>query len=108
VSGRPPATPPEDVTTELDSLLGQLAERLADEGTRAERPALQAVAYVTRRLAPGAAAALVDWWGTETARLRAYGLLHGVVLRDLDPVDKSWLLDRLEGAPACEPACRVA
>ena len=99
---------PGDVIDELSRLLGELAERIAEEGTQAERPALQAVAYATRSLSPGAAAALVDWWGSETARLRAYGLLHGVVLRALDRDDQSWLVDRLRGTPADAPACRVA
>ena len=34
-----------------------------------------------RRVCPGAAAALVDWGGAEIARLRAFGIVHGVVLR---------------------------
>jgi hypothetical protein len=96
------------VTDELNRLLGELAERIAVEGTQAERPALQAVAHATRWLSPGAAAALVDWWGPETARLRAYGLLHGLVLRALDRDDQSWLVDRLRGAPDGDRACRVA
>ena len=94
---RGPTAAPEDVTAELDRLLGQVARRIAEEGTAVERDALHAVAGATRWVAPGAAAALVDWWGTETARLRAYGVLHGVVLRALDREDHSRLVHRIRG-----------
>ena len=97
MSGRLTAASPEDVTAELDRLLGQVAARIAEHGTAAERDALHVVAFATRWVAPGAAAALVDWWGSETARLRAYGVLHGVVLRALGREEHSWLVDRLRG-----------
>ena len=44
-----------------------------------------------------AAAALVDWDGTEVARLRAFGDLHGVVLRVCDPYAQAYLLRLLLG-----------
>jgi hypothetical protein len=103
-----PALLGEDVSEQLDRLLAQVAQRIAEHGTGPDRLALHAVAQVTRWLAPGAATALVDWEGSETARLRAYGLLHGVVLRGLDHADHSWLLDRLRGNDAAEPDGRVA
>ena len=58
--------------------------------------------------APGAAAALVDWEGSETARLRAFGVLHGVVLGVLGPEDRAWLLERLRGGTAHELRDRIA
>jgi hypothetical protein len=97
-----PAARPESVTRALTVLLDGVAERIAECGTESERFALHAMADVTRRLAPGAAGALVDWEGTEVVRLRAYGVLHGVVLRGLDGDDHVWLLDRLRGTRATE------
>ena len=89
-------------------LLAGVAERIAEHGTATERPALQAVHDAARWSAPGAAAALVDWDGPETARLRAFGVLHGVALGVLGPEDRAWLLDRLRGGSAQEQADRVA
>ena len=89
--------PPELVAEELARLLAGIAERIAEEGTATERRDLEALADATRWTAPGAAAALVDWAGTETARLRAYGVLHGVVLGLLADEDRRWLLERLGG-----------
>jgi hypothetical protein len=103
-----PAPLHEGVSEQLDRLLAQVALRIAEHGTAPDRAALHAVAYATRWLAPGAATALVDWQGSETARLRAFGLLHGVVLRGLDHDDHSWLLGRLRGRDAAEPDGRVA
>ena len=103
-----PAPRPEDVTEALATVLAGLAEGIAEHGTATERLALHAVHDATRRSAPGAAAALVDWEGSETARLRAFGVLHGVALRVLGPEDRAWLLDRLRGGSAQEQADRVA
>ena len=103
-----PSPVAEDVSVVLARLLEQVAQRVAERGTESERFALLAVADVTRWLAPGAASALVDWEGSEVARLRAYGVLHGVVLRALDRDDHSWLVDRLLGTSAAELDGRVA
>ncbi len=51
-----------------------LAHRIVADGTKAHRSALAALAEAVREIAPGAAAALVDWDATEVARLRAYGV----------------------------------
>ncbi len=103
-----PAPRPEDVTEALTTVLAGLAERIAEHGTATDRPAVHAVHDATRWSAPGAAAALVDWDGSETARLRAFGVLHGVALCVLGPEDRAWLLDRLRGGSGQEPADRVA
>ena len=103
-----PAPRPEDVTRALGVLLNAIAERIAEHGTATERPALQAMHDTARWSAPGAAAALVDWDGPETARLRAFGVLHGVVLGVLGPEDRAWLLDRLRGGNAHDIGDRVA
>jgi len=103
-----PAPRPEDVTEALATMLAGVAERIAEHGTATDRLALQAVHDATRWSAPGAAAALVDWDGSETARLRAFGVLHGVALCVLGPEDRAWLLDRLRGGSAREQADWVA
>ena len=72
--------------TELAELLDRTAHRVVDDGTPSRSQTLQAMAAATRGLCPGAAAALVDWNGSEIARLRAFGIVHGVALRDL-PAD---------------------
>jgi hypothetical protein len=85
----------DDASGGVARLLAEVADRAAEHGTTSERAALEALAEVTARRAPGAAAALVDWTGSEVARLRALGLLHGLVLHVLDRDDRSWLLDLL-------------
>jgi len=85
--------------TGLEGILADTAERIVEQGTAAESRILEEVAAATRATFPGAAAALVDWSGSEVARLRAFGLLHGVVLSELGPHDRSRLLDRILGRP---------
>jgi hypothetical protein len=87
----------EDVSAELTDLLGRLADRIVEHGTVSERVALHSVADASRWTAPGAAAALVDWDCAEVLRLRAFGVLHGVVMGVLGPEDQAWLLDQLRG-----------
>ena len=81
----------------LDALLALVAERVAEHGTAAEARVLELVSAAVRRTNPGAAAALVDWNGSEIARLRAFGVAHGVVLDDLGPGAQSALLDQILG-----------
>jgi hypothetical protein len=92
----------------LAVLLGAIAERVAEQGTASERDAVQAVHDAVRWSAPGAAAALVDRESSETLRLRAFGVAHGVVLSVLGPEDRAWLLDRLCGGTADESGDLVA
>jgi len=100
---RPVAETPSTVTTmlhgpiPLESILERIAELIVGRGTRTEMATLCAMSAATGHLSPGAAAALVDWDGSEAARLRAFGVVHGVVLRDLDAQDRSRLLARLTG-----------
>jgi hypothetical protein len=56
---------------------------------------LGAMSAATAHLSPGAAAALVDWEGSEPARLRAFGVVHGVVLREVNAHGRSRLLAQL-------------
>jgi hypothetical protein len=102
------AAPPAQVIAELERILGEVAARIAEHGTESERSSLREVADASRWTAPGAAAALVDWEGSETARLRAFGVLHGVVVSVLGPDDQAWLLARLSGTGAGELGRRVA
>jgi len=100
--------PPEVVAEELGGLLQQLADRIVAHGTARERPALEAVADTARWSAPGAAAALTDWEGTEIFRLRAFGVLHGVVLGVLGDEDRWYLLERLRGGGSLAESDLVA
>jgi hypothetical protein len=85
----------------LDALLALVAERVAEHGTATEARVLELLSAAVRRTHPGAAAALVDWTGSEVARQRAFGVAHGVVLGDLGAGARSALLDRILGT---EPA----
>ena len=78
-------------------LLEEAAHRIADRGTSSERRLLEAMSAVAGPSAPAAAAALVDWDGTEISRLRAFGLVHAHVLNVLGPREHAWLLDLLDG-----------
>ena len=82
---------------ELDMILNRTADRIVDSGTRAESWILDAMACAAGEVSPGAAAALVDWTGSEIARLRAFGIVHGVVLRELAHRDRLRLLEQLHG-----------
>ena len=89
---------------ELIDTLDRTAHRIVDDGTRTASWTLQAMAAATQDVCPGAAAALVDWDGSEVARLRAFGIVHGVVLRDLPADAQHHLLSQLVGASAHELA----
>jgi hypothetical protein len=82
---------------ELEDILNDVAYQVVDSGTWTESRALWAMAAATRDVCPGAAAALVDWGGSEIARLRAFGIVHGVVLRVLGPRGRLRLLEQLRG-----------
>ena len=81
----------------LDAVLALVAERIAEHGTAAEARVLELMAAAVHRTNPGAAAALVDWKGAEIARLRAFGMVHGVVVADLGAGAQSALLDQILG-----------
>ncbi len=83
---------------ELNEILNRSADRIVADGTRAESRTLQAMAAAARGLTPGAADALIDWTGSEIARLRAFSVVHGVLLRDLPAHAQTELLNRLLGA----------
>lgn len=68
---------------ELNEILIRTADRIVAKGTRSDSRLLQVMASAAGDLNPGAAAALIDWNGSEVARLRAFGILHGVLLREL-------------------------
>ena len=89
---------------DLMEILDRTAHRIVDDGTRTRSRTLEAMAAATRDLCPGAAAALVDWGGSEIARLRAFGIVHGVVLRDLLANTQHQLLRELVRAATHELA----
>ena len=91
------AAPQRPPSAELAHVLDEAAHRIAARGTDSERRVLEAMAEVAAPSAPGAAAALVDGSGTETSRLRAFGLVHSHVLDALGPRDHARLLDLLDG-----------
>ena len=82
---------------ELEHLLDRIADRIVDSGTQAESGTLCAMASAAQEACPGAAAALVDWNGSEIARLRAFGIVHGVVLRALATGARLRLLEEILG-----------
>lgn len=87
-------------TEELNTFLGLTAERIAAEGTASERRILDILADAARSIAPGVAAALEDWDGSEIARLRAFGIVHGVLVRELGVPAQAELVMRFGPAPA--------
>lgn len=87
-------------TEELNTFLSLTAERIVGAGTGAERRTLEAMADAARLVAPGAAAALDDWGGSEIARLRAFGIVHGVLIRELGTAEQAELLVRFQLVPA--------
>lgn len=72
--------------TDLERFLDDTAHRIDAEGTHGEAATLEWMAAITRTMCPGAAAALADWDGSEIARLRAFGMVHGVLVRQLRSV----------------------
>jgi hypothetical protein len=86
-----------DPTRRVRGLLDDVAVRVASSGTRTERRVLHAMSDVAAPVAPGAAAALVDWGGTEVSRLRAFGVVHRLVVEELGPYFHAMLLDRVSG-----------
>lgn len=88
----------------LTDILNRTADRIVTDGTPTKSRTLEALAAATRELCPGAAAALVDWNGSEIARLRAFGIVHGVVLADLPVGARTHLMAQLTGVSAHELA----
>lgn len=89
----------------LEGILNRTAERIVESGTWTETETLCAMSAAAGHVSAGAAGALVDWEGSEPARLRAFGIVHGVILRDLGARDRSRLLTQLTGtAPREAPA----
>jgi hypothetical protein len=89
---------------ELMDTLDRTANCVIDDGTRTRSLTLQAMAAATQHVCPGAAMALVHWDGSEIARLRAFGVVHGAVLRDLPLETQEHLLGQLVRASAHELA----
>jgi hypothetical protein len=90
----------------LESILDRTAQQVAESGTAEVGMILRLLSETTRHLAPGAAAALVDRDGSEVARQRAFGIVHGVVLRELDADGRTRLLDQLTSARPARPVRR--
>jgi hypothetical protein len=63
----------------LDTVLTNAAQRIAHHGTKPEAALLEILAASASHTSPGAAAALVDWDGTEAARLRAFAIVHSAL-----------------------------
>jgi hypothetical protein len=82
---------------ELNELLNRTADHIVADGTQAESLTLRVMASAALELNPGAAAALVDWQGSEIARLRAFGIVHGVLLRELPASAQAELFQHLLG-----------
>lgn len=87
-------------TGELNTFFNLTADRIVAEGTQSEHLTLQLMAASARAYAPGAAAALEDWDGPEVVRLRAFGIVHGLLVRELDAPAQAQLLAQLKPSPA--------
>lgn len=61
----------------------RIAHQIAEHGTATEAHSLETFASHAASTRPGAAAALVDWNGSEVSRLRAYSVVIGVLQREL-------------------------
>ncbi len=83
-------------TGEFNTFINLTADRIVAEGTQTERWTLQLMASAAEPFAPGAAAALSDWDGSEIARLRAFGVVHGVLVRELAASAQAELLAQLK------------
>ncbi|QKJ18721.1 hypothetical protein [Microbacterium hominis] len=70
-------------TIDLAVVLEDLAYAVAEHGTAAHRGELEFLAVEAHDDAPAAADALVDWTANEVTRLRAFGLVHGAILRQM-------------------------
>ena len=66
---------------ELNTIFGLLANRITVQGTTGARDELDALSGSVRALQPGAAAALVDWEGSEIARERAFAVIRHAAVR---------------------------
>ena len=91
---------PTSATAELAALLDVVAQQVVESGTVRAARLLEELSAAAMHDRPGAAAALVDWNGSEIARLRAFGIVHGVVLGALGPHHQAALLTRLRGDTA--------
>ncbi|WP_461165169.1 hypothetical protein [Arthrobacter sp. R4-81] len=89
---------------ELNEILNRTADRIVADGTHSESRILHAMASAAGILNPGASEALIDWNGSEVARLRAFGILHGVLLRDLAANEQMYLTAELLNGHALELA----
>jgi hypothetical protein len=104
VSSHHPARGPVESQT-LEAILDRTAERIVECGTSSQPATLRAMAAATCHLCPGAAAALVDRDGSEVTRLRAFGIVHGVVLRSLGDLERSQLRAQLTPTPENVGVC---
>ena len=85
---------------ELQTLLNDLAHRVAEKGTESEFRSLETLAAFAADRAPGAVAALIDWTGAEVMRARAFGRVVGIAMNELSPWEQSALGDELTGTPS--------
>ena len=91
--------PARQPSIELARILEAAACRVVERGTFSERRLLEAMSQVAATSVPDAAAAMLDQGGTESSRLRAFGLVHDHLLDVLGPREHAWLLDLCK-APA--------
>ena len=104
VASAPQARP----SVEVAQILDAAAHQVSAFGTASEPGLRQALAVVAAPMAPGAAAALVDDAGTEISRLRAFGVVHALVVEELGPDEHARLLDLIGGVGDVASPGRVA
>ncbi|WP_062288658.1 hypothetical protein [Demequina phytophila] len=69
-------------------ITADLGPTLVEEGTVARRQELEQIAEAVRQQAPGTAAALVDWSGTEISRLRAWAVARSILVERVSAADR--------------------
>lgn len=89
--------------SDLEQILESTAHRIAAHGTQSEATMLETLACTGRTLCPGAAEALVDWNGSEITRLRAFGIVHGALLRQVDSAGPDQLNSRCPSVAVVAP-----
>jgi hypothetical protein len=80
---------------ELKLTFDRLADAILTFGTTAVRKELTEIAAQVRDEQPGAAAALIDWEGSEIARERAFAVIRNQQVRE----EASYRLHAIQAAP---------
>lgn len=70
-------------TIDLTAVLEELAHAIAEDGVAGREAQIEFLAAEARDEAPSAAAVLIDPNAAEIVRQRAFGIVHGVLVRQV-------------------------